>query len=1688
MSGFLSQLANQISSQFLGENSTHTLDAVIDGSNVKYGTLGDFAKQIDQSAERKYVEEGYLRRDPYNMDIKQFEILMQEPNATVLVKKRMFSSVGDNFRPDFMNNDEKLYYRATKILFRNKCNQIAALEKLSKIAKISVAVGNVADQLMPLIFTLTDQLNYGGPLSAVPFSSGLFGSLPDSNPYQNGQVGQFASVIDKVRKIYAFNTTADYTTWITDQMDVWQSTLGQGTGVIEITNFTSLTTNTTLELESGGQFSLTIEDPYEAMLITDYDIEIALSDATNLFENHKIFQFGQQAANNVIQTTQAQLNAARAARNASPLTIMTDPNTLLGKRVTVIVDRLGKELVFNYNATGGVFPGLGGAGNSVSVTPEYLQGGSVLGYDGLATGKAGNPLPGTGGVILVTQNELQLFQNLIAAIYNQLQMNANSQNAFQTSNTLTNYARRKMRFNFSGQLIIQPMDVVHIYMQSKSRYDDKVLAGLQSMLSGVGILQNVNNTLTGFTNTFDALFRPSGSVPLQLEKSIYVGSDFPNYLWNIMRSQFVTEKEGTHVFAGLVNTASDNWSNGKFTVDVSGKDQSLYFEQGKVNFKPGVDTFNGSWFDPMTPFKTNFDTITADYKNNTPELLDENKALLSASASVTTTGGQQITPVAFLKTKLGPFAGTLATAANAIQDKSVDPLTGLITKTFYAPDGLVYVWREGIGVFTQAGQSTDINNPNRVGSPNTFKEPFAGQDVMNVLSLLITGTPYNFTTFYKAVLGNGQYGVDPHSNLNANFAFINSLNRQLSNNNTLWGNFIPFKSLVVDEATYAKAQANQFTITQQNQVLDQQIQQLQVLQQKSALYTSIKDYAPQTNTTDPNFQDVSTQIQQLQTQINNTITNINTQNNQFYSSTGSDPSFDYSGFINSSGNNQVNDPQVRKQLRRQINALTRRMSYDVRTNQDKNLFIVDDSYDKDYDILAFESSIAGQNDIKPWNNEFLSVKEKITQVARLLNLEVFCDTQGHVRVRPPQYNKMPSSVFYRMMYLKQTLQIQIFPEYLNNLFTDQLTSLKNELEVLEDEIRLDCDILAYNQGLSSDDDISAVGFINNGAGGNNSAISNTGATFNFLSDRNSGSITDINALIQQANPDVISSMSNTSITDYQKVKSQAGLKQVFTNTQRLSVINDALSSQQLSQQGYGTQAATVNFNTDTNMLIQRINTKSGQKISVADFIVKDTNINISSIQVPPTQIIDLFKVTADLSDKINKRQRALKSFYNALKNAAEFKSLDDSKTVSNQLITPGGFGNSQVPEIFESMIEDETYDDYGPGSGSRYIIKRSQIRNISIAANPPPYTKVDVSGILGQYAGRESGVGLPEGFVFSTGGGNGLVTATAIDYDLWRTYGFKEQATVQIPFLSDPATQCGPYAAMLLSVARKNIFRGSITISGNEYMQPGEVVFLEDRGMLFYVTSVRHSLNLASGFTTTLEVAYGHTPGEYIPTTVDFIGKMLYRNANDGTIIVQRQDNSNGDQNLGAFTTASNYQANSNNISQSINTGGTNQTPNPTSDFNAQVMANVLWVAAYAINSNGVGNNDQVASIEIRTYYNDNNPVSDNANNLADQILNQITGFATGPKDPLSMGSTSVSPFPSDVVSKYSVNMSDKSERRSPSQKAMSLARNQASNSTTNGNDPLNGPAIIEALVNYVVDVYLVYKPVPQTTPTANGS
>src|SRR5258706_14678494 len=121
MDDLLYNLGTIIQQQYnLSDNQIHSLSVDDDGTARRYGRLGDFANRFDQSAQRSYFEQGYTT---HSMLPKAFEVMSQEPNITVLIKKKQFSSLSPHNRQEYMDREDKEFLRASTELFQNKCNQ-----------------------------------------------------------------------------------------------------------------------------------------------------------------------------------------------------------------------------------------------------------------------------------------------------------------------------------------------------------------------------------------------------------------------------------------------------------------------------------------------------------------------------------------------------------------------------------------------------------------------------------------------------------------------------------------------------------------------------------------------------------------------------------------------------------------------------------------------------------------------------------------------------------------------------------------------------------------------------------------------------------------------------------------------------------------------------------------------------------------------------------------------------------------------------------------------------------------------------------------------------------------------------------------------------------------------------------------------------------------------------------------------------------------------------------------------------------------------------------------------------------------------------------------------------------------------------------------------------------------------------
>jgi small nuclear ribonucleoprotein (snRNP)-like protein len=529
---------------------------------------------------------------------------------------------------------------------------------------------------------------------------------------------------------------------------------------------------------------------------------------------------------------------------------------------------------------------------------------------------------------------------------------------------------------------------------------------------------------------------------------------------------------------------------------------------------------------------------------------------------------------------------------------------------------------------------------------------------------------------------------------------------------------------------------------------------------------------------------------------------------------------------------------------------------------------------------------------------------------------------------------------------------------------------------------------------------------------------------------------------------------------------------LFRTADRAQALVDILTKKKLNEAGYSIKDFdSISSNTKTEVIAERIFDKSGQKVNINDYITK---INIS-VNETKDYSVDVFKVFEELSTKIKERQKAVKLFYSSIKNYSQYKSLDDDKKVGNNLLSDSGnYNNTYIPEVFEHMIEDENYDDLGPGSGKRYIIRRPQIKSMNFSEKNPTNTYVEVHGTLNSYLSDQGK--LPGKLANFPLNGNAMTSAGAIDYDMWRNYGFKGSSPINAPFLRDPVTQCAPFASMILSRARKEVLTGSVTISGNEYMQPGEVVFIEDRGLLFYVNSVKHQFAFGSGFSTTLELTYGHAPGEYIPTTLDVMGKMLYNNRDLCNVCIQRQTSALNENSLGIIVLDPNAPPDSSN----------SKYQSQYNDNNLRTINNILYSTQQFINKNTIGGKStKKTRVELRIYHDNQNSVDPMLNIFLQTVRDTIEGkndsSTKASYDPSLKANVSF--INKESLVSNTINMNDEDEPRAPSQKAINMARDlvASQSSSTSDSDSKKRNQLRSKIFKYIIDCWIVYEDVLTT-------
>lgn len=1332
---------------------------------------------IHQPAESVYVDDGF-QNVPGTVftgapnvgnidDVQTRRITTQAPDATVYIKKRVFWSLRNEHETLFSDPGEKLFLRASKLLFERKCSQIAAYEAMTKLDRfISEEVEYDVTRIDALIQAIEGFKEKRNELEASLVSDlnvGLAGETDEEavTALINTFSEQLLALQQSDAAIEDIDTTAEalrelqgrarqgrnaiHTSWVVNtESNIDIEKTGRGTGVIELTLVDSIQTSLSLNREDNGSFSLSIQDPYNLMSIRSEDIELAINSANLEGIDTDDFDLT-RGPQQILQEARSKEEDLRRERNSrfglgsggSPLTGASNP-----------------EIIFEVNPS--------------SMAPNKVTGR----VPSIAEPFTRNTFNLALAQLPLEEQLTYTEQGLVEKIFDLLHKYVDAIANISISNPVleptknTEYARRQMRLHYLGKSIVQPMDGIHVYLRGNTARDNAIIGPLSSLLNSSPFIQSFANgeAAQGLTDTM-----------LKEEmRQFGISNKISIDLYRSLRSSSLLRNAGMHVFGGLVSSVGESYnaSQGTYTLNVSGESNMKWLDLSRVNTTPSAHQVQGVLEDPLTPLDIEVDKGTGLIIGN-PKFNDENISRLAAG---------------ILFYKDGVRVGEKVTEKNMPQDtKDFGSESKPVLK--HAP-GISYKWKQGVIVATRnVNLRSALSGPGDrfaelrrdVGVTILKDQPFANMDVADVISLLVTGYPHNYENF---VINSRSVGTFTPGKGNSAETFFNSLQDITRSTNRALGNFEPAKLIQIDRRQMAERTSLQTDIRSDSENLRKLQKDIASIQDNINLLKS------------GNNQDIENRGNIL---LNKLLKQLREKQRAFQESVydAEDIGLRIYGndiIIDSEDDSEQADEQAQAAKVRS-KFLQTRPQLNTKLNTDSNLFIVSDDYDKDLDLQAFAVNLSS-GEIPIWNSNYKHPKEICLNAAKVVDFEFFCDTQGHIRLQPPKYNKLPLSILAKMLLLSDKKGIDLMPPFVRALFMSRTTALSKRSETLDIEIEI-LSLLLFNKPRPP------IDILNQGD-----------AAFVF----------ETTLLDRQDRQDQI---------DFVTTSLSSRAREVFNRRNDLADIAGTSPIPDTADAIRAIESEIAELNDPDS---PNINTKRLTKINKL--------LQFSSRK----QRVD------ETLGKIKDRQKDL---------------MVTLKNVSS------GFGASLQPgdlaelvQPFGDLIEDDFNDFLGPGSSQRFIIRDDQIISYDFKeSDQNVFCRADVTGqldLIGESPGQIGGVPM--------------IWAGATDFDLWKQYGYRPGPTTNKPFFKDAETQCAPYALMLLTRQRRDTVRANLTLTGNEYYQLGDVVYINSRDMLYYVTGISHKFSYSGSFTTQLDLRYGHPVGEFIPTPLDIIGKNLIKN------------------------------------------------------------------------------------------------------------------------------------------------------------------------------------------------------------------
>jgi hypothetical protein len=1062
-----------------------------------------------------------------------------------------------------------------------------------------------------------------------------------------------------------------------------------------------------------------------------------------------------------------------------------------------------------------------------------------------------------------------------------------------TLNSDASYLRERLRVFYLGKPFVNPADGVHVYMCSNK---GRIHPSKSSESSSVFKEKEHAWSPISYNEEYQI-----DEIVLEAERRLYSSGKLTLDEYKDIRSNIDNSFKMMHVYAGVVSSASTRYSSGKYDFSFSASDNMGWLQWSTYQKVPALEDLTGVLEDPFTPYKIDTDEFGDIIEDGAPELLDENKELLENN---------------YLSYNSGILKGQQASEGNLYQGQfngfgSLDK-----TKILQHPDGFIYRWKRGIMTATASVQSASESGSgarnNKLFSQRYGITPaddiLSGLDVANIISVLITGQPYNIETFLERSFeattsnsaGSNKLGrEDPLSFL------VHSIKKQ----NSYYGNFKPYRTVTVNKKTVSRSIQDKIKRDNLNSnIVSLQKRKVRLIRQREDM-----DGLSDSSRANPLISIINDQILEIDSSIQGQIGALKNTN---FGNIDTNLTFNFSFGDKSEIVSDLNEEDEEKVTRAMLHVGSLRRIEDVRLNRDNNYLVVSDQYDFNLELTPFLLRLS-QTKYKKFQGDYTNVFDRCKSANNAIGFEFFANTQGHIEFRPPQWNRTPQTILEYASKSKRDGK-PVIPENIMSLFSKRIDGLEYEIQKLNILITMSALLL----GRFPDK------FLIPGYPGINgpSSLAFYGIKLKIQSENGEDGTSKFKNFVSGSDAFAGAKRSATLLDDTLKVDfDPAGGKVSFGNTTSLmgefdaiaqeysGIFNSVVERVRSKSGGAPRGDASKYANADSLNIVRDDSIKfvgfdpskslglGARKIQEDDFILNRTGSGgIEDIIFGKGDGEGLFKklsVFVSSRDRLvnilnrnkdrKKELEAVETFFQGNEiNPREVDNKVLERTINlinsaNEILKGSPFDGN----VFEHLILNDNSNILGYGSGKRFLIDDVDIISASYSEKPPDFTRINVVGDVPLDVAQAAN-SATDGLYYWAG---------ASDFDLWRQYGYKPLTMNSVPFLNDAENACKPFAYFKMQTQRAKIMQGSVTLTGNEFYQPGDVVYVKSKHLLYYVNSVAHTFTIGQSFTTTLSLSYGHAPGEYLPGPLDVIGQQLYTNPLKDKVITQR--NLRGDDN-----------------------------------------------------------------------------------------------------------------------------------------------------------------------------------------------